>query len=143
MPLPVPINRWSDVSMDFMTDLPRTQSGKETLMVVVDRLTKMAHFIPLGGDPTAEGVAEAYVRNVFRLHGVPKTIVSDRDSKFTSNFWQTFWRRLGTKLSMSTASHPETDGQTENMNRTINMMICTLIGPSRDWETLLPLIEFA
>lgn len=143
-PLEVPAGPWLSVSMDFMTDLPRTRRGRDAMMVVVDRFSKMAHFTACHKDDTASDVAELYIRDVFRLHGLPQEIVSDRDPKFTSELWKELWKQLNTKLSMSTASHPQSDGQTERVNRVINEMVRKLLtdyGP--DWEALLPHIEFA
>ena len=143
-PLSVPVESWRSVSMDFMTDLPRTPRGRDALMVVVDRFTKMVHLTAMRKADGAEEIARLFVRDIFRLHGLPSDIVSDRDSRFTSKFWGSLWAQLGTTLSLSTASHPQSDGQTERANRTINEMIRTIIereGP--DWESLLPQIEFA
>ena len=143
-PLPIPDDPWVDISMDFITHLPLTESGLDSILVVVDRLTKMTHLLPTTSNVTAEKVAELFVAQVFRLHGMPKNIVSDRDPKFTSKFWETLFEKLQTKLSMSSASHPETDGQTERMNRTLEQVLrCYANYKQTDWDSLLPLVEFA
>lgn len=143
-PLPVPTDVWDSVSMDFITQLPPTASGHDSLLVFVDRLSKMTHLVAMNGTDSAEDVARHFVTNVFRLHGLPESIVSDRDSRFTSAFWRECFRLLGTKLRMSTAFHPQTDGQTERMNRVVEEAVRHYIAPDQsDWDQHLPLIEFA
>ena len=99
--------------MDFVVGLPRTTGLFDSIWVVVDRFTKSAHFLPVRTTFSVDQLAELYVREIVRLHGVPKSIVSDRDPKFTSKFWQSLQRAMGTKLKFSTAFHPQTDGQSE------------------------------
>ncbi|XP_074303229.1 uncharacterized protein LOC141637663 [Silene latifolia] len=110
-PLPISVRPWDDVSMDFIVALPRTQRGKDVIMVVVDRFSKMAHFVAYHKTDDASNVADLYYREIVRLRGIPKTIVSDRDSKFLSYFWNTLWRKVGTKLLFSTSHHPQTPSQ--------------------------------
>ena len=109
-PLPVPMWKWEEVTMDFVSALPRTQSGNEVIWVIVDRLTKSAHFIPLRIGYTMEKLAKIYLQQIVRLYGVPLSIVSDRDPRFVSRFWKSLHQALGTKLHFSTAYHPQSDG---------------------------------
>ena len=111
-PLPVPENTWEDISMDFVVGLPECE-GFDVVWVVVDRLSKMRHFIPCHTMIDAVGLAKLFYREVVRLHGLPKSVVSDRGPQFVSTFWGQICSRLGIDRRMSTAFHPQTDGQTE------------------------------
>nr|XP_016437391.1 PREDICTED: uncharacterized protein LOC107763413 [Nicotiana tabacum] len=115
-PLPIPNQAWSHISMDFIEGLPRSKN-KEVILVVVDRLTKYAHFITLAHPYTAVSVAEVFWKKIHRLHGISESVVIDRDNVFLSHFWQALFKLLGTQLHYSTAYHPQSDGQTEMVNR--------------------------
>jgi hypothetical protein len=142
-PLPIPKGPWKDVSMDFVTDLPPSR-GFDSILVIVDRFTKMGHFIPCNKTVTAEQTANLFIQNILRLHGAPSSIVSDRGVQFTSHFWKSFNNNLGTKLSFSSAFHPETDGQTERLNQTMEQYLrCYTNYTQDDWVDLLPLAEFS
>jgi hypothetical protein len=116
-PLPILEWKWDVVAMDFITGFPRTSKQHDSIMVVVDKLTKAAHFIPLKTTHRAADVPDIFLKEVARLHGIPKTIVSDRDPKFTSNFWKGLFKGFGTNLNFSTTYDPESDGHTKRVNR--------------------------
>ncbi len=143
-PLPIPRYKWTDISMDFITQLPLTKSGYDAILVVVDRCTKMCHFIPTRTSVDAEETAQLFLDNIFRLHGVPDSIVSDRDTRFTGHFMRALCDKLQIKQKMSTAYHPQTDGQTERLNRVIEDMLRNYVGSDqKDWDKFLSQCEFA
>lgn len=130
LPLPVPSAVWADIGMDFVEALPKV-GGKSVILTVVDRFSKQCHFIPLGHPYSAESVAQAFYTEIVRLHGIPQSIVSDRDPVFTSLFWKELMRLAGIKLHMSSAFHPQSDGQTEAANKVIIMYLRCFTGDSR------------
>ncbi|KAD4180494.1 hypothetical protein E3N88_29085 [Mikania micrantha] len=143
-PLEIPLWKWEHITMDLITKLPKTRKGYDTIWVVVDRLTKSAHFLPIRESYSSEKMAETYVREVVSRHGVPVTIVSDRDTRFTSHFWRNFQEELGTKLLISTAYHPQTDGQSERTIQTLeDMLRACIIDFGGSWDDYLPLAEFS
>ena len=109
------------VTIDFITKLPRSTRQHDSIMVVVDKLTKSTHFVPVKSTHKAANIVDIYMREIARLHGIPKAIVLDRDSKFTSNFRKGLFKEFGTSLNLSTAYHPQTDGQTERVNQVIEI----------------------
>ena len=143
-PLPIPQHKWQVVSIDFISPLPKTNSQHDAIMVVVDKLTKYAHFIPTVSTLTATQTATLFFREIVRHHGLPATIISDRDTRFTSFFWRALWNLLGTSFNMSTSAHPETDGQTERMNRTLEQMLRSYVNyKTNDWDEHLVYCEMA
>jgi hypothetical protein len=130
--------------MDFITGLPTSTRQNDAIMVVVDKLSKSSHFIPIKSTCKAIDIAQVFMKEVFRLHGMPKEIISDRDTKFTSKFWKSLMAGLETKLLFSTAYHPQTDGKTERVNQILeDMLRMHVMHQPRKWEDYLPLVEFA
>ena len=143
-PLEIPMWKWEHITMDLITQLPRNRKGYDTIWVVVDRLTKSAHFLLIRESYSSEKMAETYVKEIVSRHGVPVTIVSDRDTRFTSHFWRNFQEELGTKLLISTAYHPQTDGQSERTIQTLeDMLRACIIDFGGSWDDYLPLAEFS
>ena len=143
-PLPIPERRWQQVTLDLITQLPKTKSGNDAIVVFVDKLSKMVHYVATTTDVDAVKLADLFISQVVRLHGIPESIVSDRDSRFTSSFWKSLWDQLGTKLHMSTAFHPQSDGQTERANRTLEEGLRAYVSINHDdWDIHLPILEFA
>jgi hypothetical protein len=144
MPLPIPARPWQQVSLDLITALPKSRSGNDAIVVFVDKLTKMVHYVPTTTTVTAPQLATLFMREVVRLHGVPESILSDRDPRFTAHFWKAFWSQLGTTLAMSTAYHPQSDGQTERANRTLEEMLKSRVNFAQtDWDEHLAVAELA
>ena len=143
-PLPIPSRPWTSISMDLITSLPQTDEGHDSIVTVVDRLTKMVHFFPCSVHVTAAQLANLFLNNIFRLHGLPTEIISDRDPRFISAFWKEFCKLLGTKQNLTSPYHPESDGQTERMNRILEEMLRQFVAPhQQDWNLHLPTCEFA
>ena len=140
--LPVPSERWWDISMDFITDLPPS-SGFDSIFVVKDRLSKQAHFLPCKKTISGQETAELFLKEIFRLHGSPRSIISDRGTQFNSHFWKRFQELLGTKILLSSAFHPQTDGSSEVTNQVIEQYLRIFINHQQDdWVLHLPLAEF-
>jgi hypothetical protein len=141
-PLPIPTGAWRDITMDFVEGLPLSE-GYNVILVVVDRFTKYAHFVPLRHPYSAPLVARVFVDSIVKLHGMPHSITSDRDCIFTSKFWKLLFEALGTKLNYTTAYHPQTDGQSERVNQCLEMFLrCMAHDNPKKWCRWLPLAEF-
>ena len=141
---PVASQKWEQVGMDFITHLPETQAGNSQIMVVVDTLTKLAHFVPCKMTATAEQIAALYVSSIWTHHGWPQVLITDRDPKFTDAFWRGLCTQLGIKQAMSTAHHHETVGQVERMNRILEETLRHFVNDEQDnWDLILPCAEFA
>ncbi|GJT60770.1 reverse transcriptase domain-containing protein [Tanacetum coccineum] len=136
--------KWERITMDFVSKLPKTSTGHDTIWVIVDRLTKSAHFIPTRAIDSMETLTRLYIKEIVSRHGVPISIISDRDSHFTSRFWKSLQNALGTQLHMSTAYHPETDGQSKRTIQTLeDMLRAYVIDFGKGWDKHLPLVEFS
>ena len=143
-PLKVPTRPWQCIGMDFITNLPTTVNDNDAILTFVDRLTKQAHFVATKATLDAQGTANLYVQNVYRQHGLSESIVSDRDPRFTADVYKSIFQSLGVKLEFSTANHPQTDGITERVHRTIGQILRSVVNHRQNnWEELLPLCEFA
>ena len=142
MPLAIAERPWSSVTMDFITDLPLS-NGMTCVFTIVDRMSKMAHFIPIPKIPDAEETASLFLREVVRLHGLPNEVISDRGSQFVSNFWKRLLELLDIKQCLSSAYHPQSDGQSERANQVLQQYLRCFISYNQDnWTQLLPLAEF-
>jgi hypothetical protein len=143
-PLKVPKWKWEEIGMDFIVGLPRTQRGYDSIWVIVDRLTKVAHFIPVKTTYTGPQLAELYILRIVCLHGVPKKIVSNRGTQFTSKFWERLHESMDMKLNFSLTYHPQTDGQTERVNQVLeDMLRACALQYGRSWHKSLPYAEFS
>ncbi|GJR54361.1 putative reverse transcriptase domain-containing protein [Tanacetum coccineum] len=140
----IPEWKWDNITMDFITKLPKSSQGFDTIWVIVDRLTKSAHFLPIRENDPLDKLARLYLNRIVARHGIPVSIICDRDGRFTSNFWKSFQKALGTDISMSTAYHPETDGQSERTIQTLeDMLRACVIDFGKGWVKHLPLAEFS
>ncbi|GJP52379.1 hypothetical protein CLOM_g11500, partial [Closterium sp. NIES-68] len=143
-PLPVPEQPWQVVSLDFITGLPSTTLGHDAILVVIDKFSKTGNFIPTHTTARTEETEQLFVRYIISQHGIPTTLISDRDPKFTSIFWKELMSLLGTKLAMSSAYHPQTDGQTERLNQIVEQLLCAACKDEISmWDLHLPVLEFA
>ncbi|GJR35335.1 reverse transcriptase domain-containing protein [Tanacetum coccineum] len=142
--LEIPTWKWERITMDFVTKLPKTSSGHVTIWVIVDCFTKSAHFIPTRETDSMETLTRLYIKEIVSRHGVPISIISNRDGHFTSRFWQSMQSVLGTQLDMSTAYHPEIDGKSKRTIQTLeDMLRACVIDFGKGWERHLPLVEFS
>jgi transposase InsO family protein len=140
----VPEWMWEEIAMDFIIGLPRTQSGYDSIWVIVDQLTKVAHFIPVKTTYSGPQLAELYMSRIVCLHGVLKKIMSDRGTQFTSKFWERLHEILDTQLRFSSAYHPQTDGQTKRVNQILeDMLRACALQYRRSWDKNLPYAEFS
>ena len=140
-PLPVPEGIWQDLTMDFIEGLPKSE-GYSVILVVVDRLTKYAHFMAIIHPYTVATVAQTFLDNVVKHHGFPTSIVSDRDTIFVSNFWKQLFTLYKVELKLSTAYHPQTDGQSERVNQCLEMYLrCVVHDSPSKWKSWLSLVE--
>ncbi|KAD6118870.1 hypothetical protein E3N88_10141 [Mikania micrantha] len=140
----IPMWKWENISMDFITKLPRTANGKDSIWVIVDRLTKSAHFLPIRETYPVRKLARIYIDEIVSRHGIPLSIISDRDARFTARFWESLHEAFGTRLDLSTAYHPQTDGQTERTIQTLeDMLRACVINFGGNWDSHLPLVEFS
>ena len=143
-PLPIPQWKWDNITMDFVSGFPLTQKKHDAIWVIVDRLTKSAHFLPIRLDYSMDRLADLYVNEIVRLHGIPVAIVSDRDPRFTSRFWKELQSSFGMRLNFSTAFHPKTDGQSERVIQVSeDMLRVSVLDFSGNWDRYIPLMEFA
>lgn len=140
--MPVPEHAWQLVSLDFIEGLPKSATFN-CILVVVDKFSKYSHFVPLAHPFTALDVAEAYMQNIHKLHGLPQSLISDRDRIFTSTLWTTLFRLAGTQLRMSSSYHPQTDGQTERVNQCLETFLrCFVHACPSQWSRWLALAEY-
>jgi len=142
-PLPIPEERWDVISVDFISELPES-GGYDSIMVAVDSAGKHSHFIETVTTVTAAGAANLYLRNIWKLHGLPRKVVSDRRPQFVAAFMKELYQLLGIEAATSTAYHPQTNGQTEWVNQELEQYLRLFVGERQDdWYTLLPLAEFS
>nr|GFC39623.1 putative reverse transcriptase domain-containing protein [Tanacetum cinerariifolium] len=140
----IPKWKWDNITMDIITKLPKSSQGFDTIWVIVDRLTKSAHFLPIRENDPLDKLVWLYLNRIVARHGIPVSIICDRDGRFTSSFWKSFQKALGTNICMSTAYHPETDSQSERTIKTLeDMLRACVIDFGKGWVKHLPLAEFS
>ncbi|GJT32870.1 putative reverse transcriptase domain-containing protein [Tanacetum coccineum] len=140
----IPQWKWENITMDFVTRLPKTTTGQDAIWVIIDRLTNSAHFLPMQEDDMLEKLTRQYLKEVVSRHGVPVLIISDRDGRFKLHFWKSLNKVLGTRLDISTAYHPETDGQSDRTIQTLeDMLRACVLDFGKGWDRQLPLVEFS
>jgi hypothetical protein len=138
-PFPIPKRPWNVISMDFVLGLPMTKRGFYSIFVVVDRFSRMAHFIPCQKTNDATHITNLFFKEVIRIHGLPRSIVLDRDTKFIGNFWRTLWKKLGTHLLFISAYHPQMDGQTKVVSQNLGDVLRILVAQHHShWDNILP-----
>jgi hypothetical protein len=143
-PLPIPSWKWEELSMDFIVGLPNTSQRHDSNWVMVDMLTKTTHFLPVHTTHRAEKYAEIYINQIVHLHGIPRTIVSDRGAPFVARFWEQLQESLGTHVIRSSTYHPQTDGQRERVNQILeDMLRACVLHYGKDWDKCLSLAEFS
>jgi hypothetical protein len=143
-PLSIPTWKWDDISMDFIVGLSLTARKKDSIWVIVDRLTKTAHFIAVHTTYSVQQYAELYIDQIVRVHGIPKTIISNRETQFVARFWEQLHECLGTKLIRSSSYHPQTDGKTGRVNQIVeDMLRASILHFDKSWDTCLSLAEFS
>jgi hypothetical protein len=143
-PLSIPMWKWDDISMDFIVGLPLTARNKDSIWVIVDKLTKTAHFIAVHTTCSVQQYAELYMDHIVHLRGIPKTIISDRGTQFVAHFWEQLHECLGTQLIRSSSYHPQTDGQTERINQILeDMLRASILHFDKSWDKCLSLAEFS
>ena len=143
-PITIPEKPLSDINMDFVLGLPKKVKEYDSIFFVLDRFSKMAHFIPCKKTSDVEHVAKIFFKEIVILHGLSRNIISNRDTKFVGYFWKTLWKTMGTELKFSSTFHPQTDGQTKVVNRSLgNLLRCLVGNKPRNWEMVLAKFEFA
>ncbi|MCO5580452.1 hypothetical protein L7F22_034320 [Adiantum nelumboides] len=143
-PLPIPDKPWESIAMDFIFDLPRTPTGNDGIWTIICRFSKQAHFVPVRKKIKSDHMVKLFMHNIFKYHGMPQSIVSDRDPRMTSLFWKALFENMGTTLKFSSSFHPQTDGQSEEANSTVlDLLKCYVSEHKATWEHYLPLVEYA
>ncbi|MCO5588633.1 hypothetical protein L7F22_042590 [Adiantum nelumboides] len=143
-PLPIPDKPWESIAMDFIFYLPRTPTGNDGIWTIICRFSKQAHFVPVRKKIKSDHMVKLFMHNIFKYHGMPQSIVSDRNPRMTSLFWKALFENMGTTLKFSSSFHPQTDGQSEEANSTIlDLLKCYVSEHKATWEHYLPLVEYA